>query len=144
MERIRSHFELRVYQFARAAAIKVFNAAKKFPSGERFDLVQQFIRSSRGVCANIAEAWRKRRYPAALIVKLNDAEAEAAETQCWADLAEGYGYIDKATRADIVASYEVVLGQLVTMANQAPKWTAGAPGNHPVSQSPSPKLSSPP
>ncbi len=41
-------------------------------------LLHQIRRSSRSVCANLAEAWRKRRYEAAFLAKLNDSEAEAA------------------------------------------------------------------
>lgn len=86
-ERIRSYKELRVYQMAMDAAMRVFDLTKEFPSEEKYSMVDQMRRSSRSVCTNIAEAWRKRRYKAAFIAKLNDAEAEACETQVWMQFA---------------------------------------------------------
>ena len=78
---INSYKELRVYQNAINAAVDIFTLTKNFPSEEKYSLIDQVRRSSRSVCANLAEAWRKRRYKAAFIAKLNDAESEACETQ---------------------------------------------------------------
>ena len=80
-EFVKDYEDLRVFQGAMDAAMQIFNVTKKFPSEERYSLVDQIRRSSRSVCANIAEAWRKRRYRAAFVAKLSDAEAEAGETQ---------------------------------------------------------------
>jgi four helix bundle protein len=85
--RIRSHCELDVYRNAFDAAMEIFHASKAFPKEETYSLTDQMRRSSRSVCANLAEAWRKRRYEAAFISKLCDAEAEAAETQVWLEFA---------------------------------------------------------
>jgi len=73
-------------------AIRIFESTKSFPLEERFSLVDQIRRSSRSVCTNIAEAWRKRRYEAAFVSKLSDAETEAAETQVWSEVAFRCGY----------------------------------------------------
>jgi four helix bundle protein len=76
------HFRaLDVYQNAFAAGLRIYELTKRFPGEERYALTDQIRRSSRSVCANIAEAWRKRRYQAAFVAKLSDAEGEAAETQ---------------------------------------------------------------
>ena len=83
---ISNHRQLEVYQRAFAAAMELFALSKSFPVEERFSLTDQVRRSSRSVCANLAEAWRKRRYEAAFISKLSDAEAEAAETQVGSNL----------------------------------------------------------
>lgn len=83
MKNIRHFRELEVYQLAMEAALRIFEISKSFPVEERYSLTDQIRRSSRSVCANIAEAWRKRRYPNAFVSKLSDAEAEAAETQVW-------------------------------------------------------------
>lgn len=72
---IKSHKDLRVYQMAFQAAMEIFELSKKFPPEEKYSLTDQIRRSSRSVCANLAEAWRKRRYKAAFIAKLNDSEA---------------------------------------------------------------------
>ncbi len=69
---IRDHKELKIYQKAFDAAMEIFHLSKKFPVEERYSLTDQIRRSSRSVCANLAEAWRKRRYEAAFIAKLND------------------------------------------------------------------------
>src|SRR4030066_2315426 len=82
---IRTHYDREVYQIAFELAMKIFQKSKFFPKEERFSLTDQVRRSSRSVCTNIAEAWRKRRYKAAFIAKLRDAEREAAETKVWLD-----------------------------------------------------------
>lgn len=81
--KIQSHRELQVYQKAFAAAMDLYRVSKGFPKHETFALTDQLRRSSRSVCANLAEAWRKRRYPAHFVSKISDAEAEAAETQTY-------------------------------------------------------------
>ncbi|MEW6103670.1 MAG: four helix bundle protein, partial [bacterium] len=76
-EKIQSYKDLKVYQNAMNTAMEIFNITKFFPIEERYSLVDQIRRSSRSVCANIAEEWRKRRYKSAFIAKLSDAESEA-------------------------------------------------------------------
>jgi len=73
--------------------MRIFEPTKEFPIEEKYALSDQVRRSSRSVCANLAEAWRKRRYRAAFISKLNDAESEAAETQVHAEIAFRHGYL---------------------------------------------------
>ena len=75
--RINSYKELKVYQKTMDLAMEIFQLTKTFPNEEKYSLVDQIRRSSRSVCNNIAEAWRKRRYKAAFIAKLSDAETEA-------------------------------------------------------------------
>ena len=79
-ETFKSHNDLDIYKKAFEAAMQIFELSKKFPVEERYSLTDQIRRSSRSVCANLAEAWRKRRYRAAFIAKLNDCESETAET----------------------------------------------------------------
>jgi len=69
--------DLDVYKMAMDEAIHIFELTRSFPSEEKFNLVDQIRRSSRSVCANIGEAWRKRRYKLAFVSKLSDAETEA-------------------------------------------------------------------
>jgi four helix bundle protein len=89
-----NHFrDLDVYQNALATGLRVYELTKKFPPDERYALTDQIRRSSRSVCANIAEAWRKRRYLAAFVSKLSDAETEAAETQVHAEFAFRHAYL---------------------------------------------------
>ncbi len=71
---------LRVYQLAYAGAMEIFDLSKKFPPEEKYSLTDQVRRSSRSVCANIAEAYRKRRYPKHFVMKLSDADGEAMTT----------------------------------------------------------------
>lgn len=121
-ERIQTHRELRVYQNAFGVACSVYDLSKQFPTDERYSLTDQIRRSSRSVCANIAEAWRKRRYEAAFIAKLNDAESEAAETQVWIEFIEQHGYLDKNICDALSKSCDEVIGQLVTMIQNPDKW----------------------
>src|SRR5256714_6637968 len=90
------HFRaLDVYQNALTTGLRVFELSRKFPAEERYALTDQIRRSSRSVCANIAEAWRKRRYAAAFISKLSDSETEAAETQVHIEFALYHGYVSE-------------------------------------------------
>jgi four helix bundle protein len=74
------------------------------------------------VCANIAEAWRKRRYPNAFISKLSDSEGEAAETQVWLQFAVECGYIDRDVAAELYREYDAILGMLVSMITHPDDW----------------------
>lgn len=87
MQIIRRYKDLRVYQAAIEAAMRIFEITKRFPAEERFSMVDQMRRSSRSVCTNIAEAWRKRPYAAHFVSKLSDSEGEAEETRVWLELA---------------------------------------------------------
>lgn len=93
MGTIRFHTELLVYQKSFDSAMEIFNLSKSFPKEETFSLTDQIRRSSRSVCANIGEAWGKRRYPKSFISKLTDAEVEARETQVWPEFAKTCNYI---------------------------------------------------
>ena len=126
MANIRSFKELRVWQNAMDAAMIVFQFTKRFPADERYGLTDQFRRSSRSVAGNIAEAWRKRRYPAAFVSKLNDAEGEAAESQTWAECALRCEYLTKQEVLDIDQRYELILGQLVSMIAKPQDWVVGS------------------
>ncbi|MFZ4707557.1 MAG: four helix bundle protein, partial [Bacteroidales bacterium] len=93
--KILSYRDLRVYNSAVELAMEIFELTKLFPPEEKYSLTDQIRRSSRSVCANIAEAWRKRRYKAAFIAKINDSETEACETQVWLELAHLCKYINE-------------------------------------------------
>ena len=121
-EKLRSHFDLRVYQAAAVLRKQVFVLSLRFPEGERFDLTQQIRRSSRSLCSSIAEAWRKRRYKPYWISKLSDAGQEAAETQVWIETALECGYITTDEANPLIQGCEAVLGQLTLMAIHADKW----------------------
>jgi four helix bundle protein len=121
-ERIDSYKELRVFQNAMDAAMKIFEVTKGFPAEEKFSMVDQMRRSSRSVCANIGEAWRKRRYKAAFIAKLSDAESEACETQVWIEFGRRCGYLNEETSRDLDSAYDQIIGQIVTMIRESDKW----------------------
>jgi four helix bundle protein len=119
---IQSHRELEVYQLAFEAAMRIFELTKGFPKEEQYSLTDQIRRASRAVCANLAEAWRKRRYEGAFVLRLNDAEAEAAETQTWLDFSVECKYLDANTARGIHQTYDNILGKLVNMINNPSPW----------------------
>lgn len=119
---IKSHEDLEVYKMAFDVAMRIFELSKKFPVEEKYSLTDQIRRSSRSVCANLAEAWRKRRYQAAFIAKLNDCESEAAETQTWLKFAVKCNYLDVDTGRELYGTYNRVLGILVTIINNPSPW----------------------
>ena len=119
---IRSHEELEVYQMAFEAAMRIFEVSKKFPREETYSLTDQSRRASRSVCTNIAEAWRKRRYEPAFVSKLNDAEAEAAETQVWLRFAVACGYLADKVGKELYQTYDHIIGKLVNMIINPTPW----------------------
>ncbi len=120
--RIKSHKELKVYQISFDVGMKIFELSKTFPREELYSLTDQIRRCSRSVSANIAEGFRKRRYPRSFIAKLVDAEGEAAETQNWIEYAFKCIYLTKDVAEKLNEIYENIIGKLVTMENQAEKW----------------------
>src|SRR6266446_8674105 len=123
MEHISSYKELRVYQKAMVAAMRIFELTKHFPVEERYSRTDQIRRSSRSVCSNIGEAWRKRRYPAHFASKLSDSEGEAEETRVWLDIAFRCRYISESEAAELDQTYDGIIAQLVRMIERPDQWT---------------------
>ncbi len=117
------HFrELDVYQGGMDLVMRIFEITKYFPKVEQYTLSDQVRRSSRSICANLAEAWRKRRYVAAFVAKLNDVEAEAAETQVHLEIAFRHGYIDQPLFSELDDACDKIISQVVKMIDSAPAW----------------------
>lgn len=118
--------------------MQIFELSKKFPVEEKYSLTDQIRRSSRSVCANLAEAWRKRRYEAAFIAKLIDSEAEAAETQTWIEFAVKCNYLDVEAGRELYGTYNQVIGSLVNMTNNPTPWLMKHYNSctHPLTRSP--------
>jgi four helix bundle protein len=127
---IRHFRDLDVYKNALAADLRVYELTKRFSNEERCALTDQARRSSRSVCANIAEAWRERRYEAAFIAKLSDAEGEAAETQVHLEFAFRHSYLSKEEFLNVDA-YEKIISQLVKMIDEPEKWLIKNPRRRP-------------
>lgn len=123
MTKIRSHDELEVFQLAFSVAMEIFEMTKAFPTIEKYALIDQVRRSSRSVCSNIAEGFRKRRYPKSFTAKLIDAEGEAAETQVWLKFAATCAYINEEIRLKLHDKYERIIGKLVNMGMHPDRWT---------------------
>ena len=116
------HKDLDVYRKAFEAAMLIYETSKSFPKEEMFSLTDQIRRSSRSVCSNIAEAWRKRRYEAAFVAKLSDSETEAAETQCWLEFAVACKYVANNEADEINNAYDRIIGTIVGIINNKDSW----------------------
>jgi four helix bundle protein len=123
MGNIRGYRELRVYQAAMEAAMQIFVLTKNFPVEEKYSMVDQMRRSSRSVCANLGEAWRKRRYRAHFVSKLSDAEGEAEETRVWLEFACRCSYLSNTQAEELDNLYDKIIGQLVRMMSNPEQWT---------------------
>ena len=119
---IRKHTDLKVFQVSFEAGMKIFEFSKNFPKEERYSLTDQIRRSSRSVSSNIAEAWRKRKYPKSFISKLSDSEGEAAETQVWLDYALKCKYMDQENRDQLYDQYEHIIAMLINMSTKPEQW----------------------
>ncbi|HLD36457.1 MAG TPA: four helix bundle protein [Planctomycetota bacterium] len=113
--RISSVRDLEVYKLAFDTAMEIFRISKLFPAEEKYSLTDQIRRSSRSVCANLSEGWRKRKYKAVFIAKLLDSAQEASETQTWLEFALACGYINKQTFDKLDEKYEHIFAMLITM-----------------------------
>jgi four helix bundle protein len=121
--KIKNHEELEVFQESFKAAVAIFEATKSFPKEERYSLTDQIRRSSRSVCANISEAFRKRYYRNSFISKINDSEGEAAETQVWIKFSLYFNYIEQAKYQELMKTYDNIIGKLVMMRTNPEKWS---------------------
>lgn len=119
--------DLKVYQLAIEAAMQIYELSKKWPVEEKYSLTDQIRRSSRSVCANLAEAWRKRRYPAHFVSKLSDADTEAAETAVWLNFAQRCGYIDTDAFEDLQDKYDHTCRMLTKMITSPQQWLIRQP-----------------
>lgn len=120
--RVADYKELRVYRLAYDSAMEIFRLSRSWPAEERFSLIDQIRRSSRSVCTNIAEAWRKRRYEAAFVSKLSDSDTEAAETEVHLCFALDCGYIPSEAKTKLLDQYDHICRQLRRMMDDAPSW----------------------
>jgi four helix bundle protein len=116
------HTDLEVYQRAFSAGMQIFKLSKLFPTEERYSLTDQVRRSSHSVCGSVAEGWRKRRYSAAFVSKLNDSEGEAAETQSWLQFAVQCEYLKPSETRALYREYDEIIAMLVNMQNHPEQW----------------------
>ena len=114
-KKIKSFRDLEVYKLAFEAAMDIFFITKSFPAEEKFSLIDQMRRSSRSVCSNLSEAWRKRRYIAVFKNKLSDSMQEESETQTWLEFSLACNYINQETFNLLDEKYEIILGKLNSM-----------------------------
>lgn len=108
--------DLKVYQLSYRLAMDIFRVSKSFPAEERYSLTDQIRRASRSVAANIAEGYRKKRYPKMFVSKMSDADREATETQVWLDFARDCGYLSPQIQATLTKGCEEVgkmLGRMI-------------------------------
>lgn len=122
MGQINSFRDLIVYQKAYAISMEIFLLTKEFPKEERYSLVDQIRRSSRSICANLSEAWAKRRYEKVFINKLTDCLGEEFETETWLNYSLDCGYLKDSTFSDLMGQYEEVRKILISMINNPQKF----------------------
>jgi len=116
------HEDLEVYQLAFLAAMKIFEISLSFPNEEKYSLTDQIRRSSRSVCANIAEAFYRRKYPKNFSSHLSEAIAESGETRVWLEFSLKCNYLNAEISTKLCDDYSKIIGKLITMCNQVEKW----------------------
>ncbi len=119
---IRHFRDLEVYRRAFDTAMQIFEITKKFPPEERFSMVDQIRRSSRSVCSNLSEGWRKRRYLAVFKNKITDSMQEASETQCRLEFCLACHYIKQDVFDKLDNEYEQLIAMLNSMEMNAEKF----------------------
>ncbi len=118
----RGHRDLKVYQLSYSLALEIHEIAKRYPKEEKYSLTDQIRRSSRSVPANLAEAWKKRRYEKAFISKLIDCAGEAGETEVWLGFSKDFGYIDTDRYDGLIGRYDEVNRMLYGMIDKPEKF----------------------
>ena len=119
----RGYRDLKVYQLSYRLALDIHNISKTFPKEEKYSLTGQIRRSSRSIPANLAEAWKKRRYEKAFVAKVIDAAGEAGETEVWLDFSKDFGYLDVSKYKELMSKYDEVNRMLFGMIDKADKFT---------------------
>ena len=114
--------DLLAYKKAFSQGCNIFELSLSFPKEERYSLTDQIRRSSRSVCANLAEAYRKRDYLKHFLLKITDCLGENSETQVWLDFARHYSYINKETYSEAIALNEEITKLLMYMYNNPYKF----------------------
>lgn len=116
-EQIKLAKDLRVYKKAYALSMEIFQLSRSWPGEEKYALTDQIRRASRSVCANLREAWAKRRYEAHFISKLTDADGENSETDTWLDYALYCKYLKTADHSRLTEENRAVGAMLGAMLN---------------------------
>ena len=119
---VKNFKDTRVYQKSFSLAMEIFEITKAFPKAETYSLIDQIRRSSRSVCACLAEAYRKKIYPAYFIAKISDADMENSETSVWIDFSFHCGYIDKIKFDDFIVKNEEIGKLLYHMLHNPEKY----------------------
>jgi four helix bundle protein len=120
--KIQYHWHLDVYKLSVEASMEIYECSKCFPKAERYSLTDQIRRASRSVSGQVAEGFRRRKYEAAFINKMNEAEGEAAETQVWLEYSVKCEYLSQEDGIRLHKMVDQIIGKLVTMANDPSKW----------------------
>lgn len=113
----RGYKDLKVYQLSYRLAMEIFRETRTFPLEERYSLIDQIRRSSRSIPANLAEAWKKRRYVKAFVNKLVDSAAESAETEVWLDMSRDCEYMKPERHRYFAEKYDEINRMLFAMAD---------------------------
>ncbi len=116
-KRILNYTDLEVYRLAFESAMRIYSISKGFPTEEKYSLTDQIRRSSRSVCSNIAEAWRKRRYPSHFVSKKND-----ADTEVWLDFSLKCNYLNKQDHSELRDNYDHICRMLTKMMDKPEQW----------------------
>jgi four helix bundle protein len=122
MSNYRGFRDLIVYQKSYKLSMEIFEITKKFPKEEKYSLVDQILRSSRSIPANISEARVKRKYPKSFVSKLLDSLAEESETEVWVDMSKDCKYIDNELHNSLLERYTEVAKMLSSMINSPDKF----------------------
>jgi len=121
-KKIQYHWEIDAYKLSVSAAMEIYELSKSFPKEETYSLTDQIRKSSRSVSGAIAEGWRRRKYRAAFVNKMNEAESEAAETQAWLEYYVKCRYMKKEIVTDLHYKYQEIIGKLINMGNHPEQW----------------------
>ncbi len=93
--------DLVAYKKGYELAMKIFAISSHFPPEEKYSLIDQIRRSSRSVCTNLAEAFRRKNYKDYFLSKLNDSLTENCETEVWLEFAKDCNYLKPAEHKEL-------------------------------------------
>lgn len=119
---VKNFKETRVYKLAFEQAMDIYETSKSFPKEETYSLIDQIRRSSRSVCVNLAESYRKKRYPAHFISKISDSDTENSETKVWLDFSLSCKNISDEKHKEILSRNEEIGRLLNHMMNNPEKY----------------------
>lgn len=113
---IRAAKDLSVYKRAYTVSLDIHKATLAFPKIEQYALADQLRRSSKSICANLAEGFARQTHPKPEFARfISMGIGSCSETQTWITYAFDLNYIDKNQLSVWLQEYDAIFSMLIKL-----------------------------